>query len=499
MSQPISLQGGSTGIVTGWAWSSAPNTGVTFSNPTQQNTQFTSTTAGTYTVTLTVQPGGGTATVTLTINALPIITVTPSADTVCLGGTGTTLTVSGNASSYTWFPTTGLSASTGTFVTANPTTNTTYTVVGQANGCVGNATSQITALPMSAVVATAADNYICFGTSNNTTTITTSAPSALSYSWTPSTGLSCTNCPNPIVTATDTTVYELTVTGQCFTNYKDTVQIWPVICAPPVAGFTFPNKNICRFECVDFTDTSVYAPLQYEWVFQGGTPDSSKEQNPHVCYNVESGNSPNGNKKYYIQLIVTNINGDKDTMVDSIKVNISPIANINNNHTIERIELGTSTTLSGFPWSSDALYWSWTPSTGIGCPTCSSIEVSPLANTYYVLKTTNKAGCFDYDTIYVMVEKVCGEVFVPTAFSPNGDNINEFATVKNNNCIRSMVFSIFNRWGEKVYMSEDPKTVGWDGIFNGKPQDAGVFVYYLDAVLTDNTTLSQKGTITLVR
>lgn len=500
VNQPMSLQGGSTGTPTSFAWSSAPSTGVTFSNPTAQFTQFTTTTAGTYTITHTVQPGNATATVTLTINPTPTMIVSPAADTVCIGGAGTVITVSGTATSYSWTPSTGLSATTGTFVTATPTVDVTYTVTGVANNCQNTATSQIRALPMSPVIATAMSNYICFGSSNNTTIINTSAPNALSYSWSPSLGLSSTTAPTTTVTATDTVVYTLTVTGQCFTNYTDTVQIFPVICGPPVAGFSMPTHEICRYGCITMTDTSIYEPLAYKWYFEGGNGkllDSSTVKNPTVCYPVESANSPSGNGMYYITQIVTNILGEKDTVIDSIKVNISPIANINNNLSITTVELGTSTSLNATS-SSGATSYSWTPSAGITCPTCATIEVAPQTNTYYVLTAKNGLGCVDYDTIYVQVKKICGDVFIPTAFSPNGDGVNEEACVKNNNCIRSMVFSIYNRWGEKVFGSEDPK-LGWNGVFKGQDQDAGVFVYYFDAVLTDNTTVSQKGTITLVR
>jgi gliding motility-associated-like protein len=496
VNQPISLSGSaspSSGAVSTWAWTSSPAT-ATFSAPAGQNTTFTAATPGSYTVTLTVTPGNAQTTTTLTISATPTVGVTPSADTVCLGGTGTTLIASG-ASTYSWTPATGLSATTGTVVNANPTSNTTYIVTGTTNGCSSTASSQITALVVSPVVATALSNYVCLG---STTSITTSAPAALSYSWTPSTGLSCTNCGNPIVTASDTTIYTVTVTGQCFSNTSDTVIIYGVVCGPPVAGFVPSDTVICRYSCITYTDTSKFAPLQYQWYFQGGVPDSSHEQNPTVCYPVESANSPAGNGMYYVTLIVTNLQGDKDTMIDSIKVDISPIANINNNQTYTTIELGTSTTLNA-TYSSGALYYSWIPSVGMECPSCSVIEVSPQQNTVYVVKATNGFGCYDYDTILVRVEKICGDVFVPTAFSPNGDNINDHALVKNNNCIRSLVFSIFDRWGEKVFYTEDPKSIGWDGTYKGKAMDAGVFVFYVDAVLSDNTTVSQKGNITLVR
>lgn len=499
VNQPISLSGSaspSNGSVSTWAWTSNP--GGTFTAASNVNTQFTASTPGQYTITLTVTPGNATATTTLTIAPVPTISVTPAADTACIGSTtGITLTAIGSSTSYSWTPSAGLSSTTGASVIATPTVNTTYTVVGTANGCTSFTTSQITALPMSSVVAsTLNNNYICLGSSD---TLTATAPSAQSYSWTPSTGLSCTNCPNPIVTVLDTTTYTLTVTGNCFNNYSDTVTVFGVVCGPPVAGFSPSSHRICRYECIQYTDTSIYSPLQYQWYFQGGIPDSSHERNPRVCYNIESSNSPAGNGMYYTTLIVTNILGDKDTIIDSIKVDISPVANINNNASYTTIELGTSTTLSAAPWTSNALYYSWTPSAGISCPTCSSIEVSPQQNTVYIVKATNLYGCFDYDTILVKVEKICGEVFVPTAFSPNGDNINDRAVFKNNDCIRNVVFSIFDRWGEKVFFTEDPKSTGWDGNYKGTPMDAGVFVYYLDAVLKDNTTVSLKGNITLVR
>jgi hypothetical protein len=341
---PISLSGSaspSNASVTAWAWTSNPTT-ATFSAATSNNTQFTATAAGSYTITLTVTPGGATATTTVTISANPTVNLTPSADTVCIGSTGTLLTASGTATSYSWLPASGLSAVTGATVTATPTSNTTYTVTGTLNGCTSTASSQITSLVVSPVIASALNNYICIG---STTSMLVSAPSALSYSWTPSTGLSCNNCGNPIVTATDTTIYTVTVTGNCFSNTTDTVIVYPVVCGPPIAGFSY-NHSICRYSCVTFQDTSVIQPLAYKWYFTGGIPDSSTERNPTICYNVESGNTPGG--KYQIMQIVTNILGQKDTVIDSITVKISPVAGINNGHISETIEVGDAVTLKRF-------------------------------------------------------------------------------------------------------------------------------------------------------
>lgn len=104
--------------------------------------------AGTYTFTATVTDvcgGNCTSSVTVTVNALPTVTVNPTTGLICNpGGTPVALTA-GGASTYAWSPATGLSATTGASVTANPTATTTYTVTGtDGNGCVNTATSTIT-------------------------------------------------------------------------------------------------------------------------------------------------------------------------------------------------------------------------------------------------------------------------------------------------------------------------------------------------------------------
>jgi gliding motility-associated-like protein len=349
-------------------------------------------------------------------------------------------------------------------------------------------------LPISSVVATANKNYLCTG---DTTMIRTNAPNALTYAWTPTTGLSCDSCANPIFNSNDTIIYTVKVTGNCFTNLTDTVKITPIVCDTPVAGFMF-NKTICRYQCITFTDTSKFQPLSYKWYFQGGTPDSSVLKNPRICYNIESSNSPNGNGKYYIKLIVKNVTGLTDTITDSIKVKVSPVAIINNGNETELIDVGGSTTLNASSYSSGGLYYNWTPNIGLSSNSQGIIQASPQVSTSYTVQVTNGLGCKDYDTILVRVEKICGEVFIPTAFSPNNDGINDYAKVLNNDCIRSMSFSIFDRWGTRVFFSDDPKKF-WDGTYKGTPMDAGIFIYHFDGFLIDGKTVNLKGNISLIR
>lgn len=86
---------------------------------------------------------------------------------------------------------------------------------------------------------------------------------------------------------------------------------------------------------------------------------------------------------------------------------------------------------------------------------------------------------------------------VPSAFSPDGNGMNDVLYVKGNG-IEQMRFRILNRWGQVVFESTSPK-IGWDGTYKGKPQDSDVYVYLLWVQFKDGSTAEQQGNITLMR
>jgi len=89
---------------------------------------------------------------------------------------------------------------------------------------------------------------------------------------------------------------------------------------------------------------------------------------------------------------------------------------------------------------------------------------------------------------------------VPNAFSPGGDGRNDFLEIfGNKEAWKQMRFMLFNRWGEKVYESTD-RDFKWDGTFNGKYVEPGVFVYTLNIVWIDNHTRNDfTGSVTILR
>jgi len=108
-------------------------------------------------------------------------------------------------------------------------------------------------------------------------------------------------------------------------------------------------------------------------------------------------------------------------------------------------------------------------------------------------------GCRDTASLQLLVvpDSSHSDVWVPDAFTPNRDGRNDLLRVLGDGISR-MDFRIFNRWGELVFATADPRT-GWDGKYKGVPQPLAHYVYQLDATLRNGIRLQRKGTILLLR
>ena len=108
--------------------------------------------------------------------------------------------------------------------------------------------------------------------------------------------------------------------------------------------------------------------------------------------------------------------------------------------------------------------------------------------------------CFRTDSVFIVfIDSKCEDpyVYVPNAFSPNGDGENDVLYVRGRN-ITDLYFAIFNRWGEKVFETED-QSIGWDGYFRNRNSDPAVFDYYLKYFCDGSKQYFQKGNVTLIR
>ena len=222
-----------------YAWS--PATGL--SSTIIANPIASPTSSIIYTVTATNAQGcSSTTQVTVTVRATPVVSVTPTGPTIC-AGSSVTLTATG-AQSYVWSPTTGLNNPFVPNPIAFPSQTTTYTVTGNSNGCTSTATVTVTVEPLPVASAGTAQ-VLCSG---QATTLGSPAVPGLTYSWSPSTGLSATNVAQPTITPINTTTnprtttYTLTVVSAngCVGTNSVQVTVNPAVTA--VAG---PDRVLC--------------------------------------------------------------------------------------------------------------------------------------------------------------------------------------------------------------------------------------------------------------
>jgi gliding motility-associated-like protein len=265
-------------------------------------------------------------------------------------------------------------------------------------------------------------------------------------------------------------------------------------CGAPVsisANFNSSDTVICKGSCIDFTDFSTGPVLNWNWNFIGATTSSSTVKNPsNICY-------PNAGI-FPVKLIVSN-GTVNDTIIKNIQVTSTASVSAGSNVTITA---GSSTTLNA---SGSFAAYNWLPATGLSDPNSQNPVANPSVTTTYYLFVANGTNCtatssvtvFVGDTNTLTITNGCGDVFVPTAFSPNGDGENDLQCVMGN-CIETMRLTIYNRWGEKVFESDDPKKC-WDGALQGKAMDTGIFVYHLTATFKSGESVEKKGNIHLIR
>lgn len=146
-----------------------------------------------------------------------------------------------------------------------------------------------------------------------------------------------------------------------------------------------------------------------------------------------------------------------------------------------------------------AARYTWTPATTLNNPGIANPVATPATTTAYVVKGTDMEGCTGYDTITVKVDNVNkGGYLMSNAFTPNNDGLNDCYGVKYWGVIEKFEFSIYNRWGERIFTTKNPGQC-WDGTYKGVEQDGGVYVYMIKANTTCEAEVFRKGTFVLVR
>ena len=475
-----------TGAVS-YIWN--PTTGLT---PTGGSpVTGTPTTTTNYTVTGTDANGcTNIATSTITVNPLPPVAVNSS--TICVGQETATLTAA-NAITYTWNPAITLSSSNGSPVTGTPTTTTNYTVTGtDANGCVNTATSTIIVNPLPNITVNTAT--ICVGQQIALLT----ASGASTYTWNPVNTLSGSFGPTVNGTPAITTNYTITGTDNngCQSNATTTIVVnqLPIV----TTGSVTPG---CVPLCTNLSVSSNSPLSNYIWDFGNGQSQVQQTLAPPsksfitaTCFSVAG--------TYVINLSVTDTNhcintattiavayplptADFDFQPQPITILAPQVQFINQSSGI----------ITNYTWNLGDIY-----NTN---DTSSLINPSHLysdTGTYMVsLLVTTQKGCSATVTKPLIIKEAY-VIYVPNAFTPNGDGENEMFKAVGEG-INSFKLYIFDRWGNNLFYSEDINK-GWEGNYLGKGNQImqeDVYVWKIDLVDFSNKGHSLHGTVTLLK
>lgn len=273
----------------------------------------------------------------------------------------------------------------------------------------------------------------------------------------------------------------MTDPGAC--NSPDTV-IKPVTIEGLVIDAQFDTPDSCLSGPITFTNTSANG---ISWLWDFGDGSTSTDENPTHEYAAPG--------DYSVTLIVFNSDACNGSDTFRSTTRISPVPTASFTFTPLIPETNVPTTFVNH--SVDATHYSWDFGDGTGSTEENPVHQYNRSGDYTVCLTAiNNLGCRNKvcRTITADVKPLAD---VPTAFSPNGDGVNDVLYVRGYS-IDQMEFRVFNRWGELVFESTS-QDVGWDGTFRGKPQEMDAFAFTLKITFLDGKSLNKKGNVTLLR
>jgi gliding motility-associated-like protein len=462
------------GVVDGWRWDFG-NTSSTSDTSRVKNPTYIYSTTGVKNIRFIVSSSKGcidTVYKDITIIDKPVLSVNPK-DTLICNGDNVQLQAIG-AGAFSWTGPNMVNGNSAT-PTVNPTTTSNYIVQLDDNGCLNKDTVRVRVVDF-VTLAAMKDTVICLGDSLRLSAIT----DGLRFNWTPAATINNPTLLSPnALPVNNPTTYQLTSTiGSC--NATDDVKVTMVPYPGSNAG---PDTVIC-YNSTALLHGSIVGSA-FTW-----TP-SNTLNNPNSLNPLAT---PQGTTAYILS--VTDVLGCPKPKRDTVLVTVLPKVNA---------FAGKDTAVVvGQPLQLNAtggVTYLWSPSTGLN----NTAINNPTGNyngsfdsIVYKVVVRDQANCSDSDFVLVKIFRTNPQIFVPTAFTPNGDGHNDFFRPIPVGISRFEYFRVYNRWGQLVYSSVDLET-GWDGKIKGKAQASNTFVWVVKGVDYTGKEVSAKGTVTLIR
>ena len=324
------------------------------------------------------------------------------------------------------------------------------------------------------------DRVICPGEKLTLNVRATDTTQHLTYSWIPTTGLSCADCKNPTTTIFADATYIVKVANTFGCQVYDTIHVLLDTISVAISD----NTIICKKTDVTLVSSTNGAvePLTYVWAPAAGLSCTA-------CAVPTA--SPDTTTSY----MLTVTDGNNCTVHDSVRVFLD---------TLKIYPFHDTSICQGYPVKLSAyiianvspVNYSWSPPDGLSCTYCSDPDASPNSTTTYYVTVTDADQCSATDTVVLTIDP-CNIAF-PSAFTPDNDGLNDIIRVVGQlDFYSNFSLSIFNRWGARVFYTNDI-SAGWDGVYNGTPQNIGTYFYLIEYSLYGAKHLL-KGDFQLVR
>jgi len=250
----------------------------------------------------------------------------------------------------------------------------------------------------------------------------------------------------------------------------------------PQAAFTPSPTFVCIGAPIQFTDNSnglISAVNSWTWLFGDGS--TSTAQNPLYTYTTIG--------RYNAKLIIKNQQGCISDTAEEV-VDVFAYPTVNAGPDIFVLEGGTQTINAAA--TGNNLSYLWTPSIYLSSSTVLKPMVAPLLDKTYTLSVTGEGNCTVSDNVFV---KVLLSPSIPSAFSPNGDNINDTWRIEYLDSYPGCTVEVFNRAGQIVFSSKG-YTIPWDGTLNGNKLPVATYYYIVDP---KNGRNKMSGSVTILR
>ena len=292
--------------------------------------------------------------------------------------------------------------------------------------------------------------------------------------------------------------YIETDNGLCVSAAMANVQV--ILSTPPDANVMAGGNSstTCSGSTAVFMVPNPKAELVYRWyaVATGGVVIStgSNFTTPKLSANTT----------FYLELV--NPDGCSSTVRQAVEAKVMPILGI----PLVSVESTTQKSVT-FKWAAVAGATGYRvsidngntyvpPSSGNMGLTHTISGLNGSETVTILVKATGDLSCQESDKSIALsgeTVKEFGDLYVANAFTPNGDGNNDVAFV-HSQTIKTLSFNVYSQWGQQIFYSTNP-SIGWDGAYKGNNQPAGVYVYYIKAVMNNGLEVNKKGTITLLR